>query len=307
MTNNFKRLLLFCFCLIGTFVHAQQEAQFSNYIYQTQLLNPGYTGSRGYMSFIGAYRSQWVGLEGAPETQSISFQTPIGEKIGVGFAVQRDAIGPSIETFVTGDFSYAITMRDRETKLAFGLKAGMHSLDLDFSKIGLANPGDPEFTDVSNKIAPIVGAGLFLYNDYSYIGVSSPNLLQTNHFNEVANTTAAESIHLYIMAGYVFEINRDLKFKPAALIKTVSGAPLGIDISANFLINESLTLGASYKYEASVSAMAAFQVANSLMIGYAYDFDTSELAQYNSGSHEIFVRLEILGNNNRRNRTNRFF
>lgn len=274
-------------------IQAQQDSQYTQYMYNTMSFNPGYAGSRGSLSMIGLYRNQWVGLEGAPETLNFSAHSPIGvQGVGVGLGLTSDRIGPSVENIITADFSYTLSLNDKGTKLAFGVKAGINMLDIDMNKLTIYNPNDVNL--VSQQLtSPVVGVGFFLYDENWYAGLSTPNLLETEHYNDIAVSTATEKMHLYLIGGYIFDFNPNLKFKPAVLAKAVSGAPLAIDISANFLFYEKLTLGAAYRLDAGVSAMAGFQISEQLMVGYAYDYGITELSNYHDGSHEIFLRFEL--------------
>lgn len=271
---------------------AQQDSQFTQYMYNTSSFNPAYSGSREALSFIGLYRSQWVGLDGAPRTLDFSVSSPIGEQgVGLGLGFTSDQSGPTTESRIAADFSYTISI-DRFTKLAFGLKGGFSLMDLDTDKLLIYDPTDYDLAR-KNYGAPIIGAGVFLYSDNWYAGVSTPNFLETEHYDEVKVSTATEKTHLYFIGGYIFDLNRDVKLKPAVLAKAVMGAPLSIDISANTLLYERVSLGVAYRWDAAVSALAGFQVNDFVMIGYAYDYDTTELSSYNSGSHEVFLRFEL--------------
>lgn len=272
---------------------AQQDAQFTQYMYNTITVNPAYAGSRNALSFNAIHRSQWVGLEGAPNTQTFSVNSPVGPRVGLGMSVVRDEIGPSVESNVAVDFSYTLPVNDDDLNFAFGLKAGVHLLDVDFRKLDTYNPLDNLLQENINKVSPQIGLGAYLYDKKWYVGLSTPNVLSTEHYDEVSSSTASERLHIFVIGGYVFDLNQKIKFKPAVLFKLVSGAPIGTDISANFLFNEKFTLGASYRLDAAVSALAGFQVTEKIMLGYAYDFDTTELARYNSGSHEFFLRFEL--------------
>lgn len=274
-------------------VSAQQDSQYTQYMYNTTSINPGYAGSRGSLSILGLYRNQWVGLDGAPETLNFSLNTPVGiDRVGVGLGFTSDRIGPSSENSITADFSYSLPLDNDGTKLSFGIKAGISTLDIDVNKLTIYNPNDVNLVSRS-FVSPVVGVGLYLHTEKWYMGLSTPNMLETEHYDDIAVSTATEKMHLYLIGGYVFDVNPDLKLKPAVLVKAVSGAPLAIDVSANFLFYEKLTLGAAYRWNAAVSALAGFQISDQLMVGYAYDFDTTELGNYNSGSHEIFLRFEL--------------
>jgi type IX secretion system PorP/SprF family membrane protein len=296
-------LLLIFFKTTGTF--AQQDAQFTQYMYNTININPAYAGSRDVLSIFGLYRAQWVGLDGAPNTGTFSINTPIeGTKFGLGLGLINDKIGPSDETNFAADISYTIKTSEN-FKLAFGIKGSVNLLNIDFTKLNIYNQNDPKFqTSIDNKFSPNIGAGIYYYSQKSYIGLSVPNFLETEHFdgmapNSAASFTARERMNFYLIAGHVFDLNADLKFKPALLTKIVSGAPLQIDLSGNFLIKEKFVLGAAYRWSAAVSLMAGFQPTKSWYIGYGYDLETTKLANYNSGSHEIFLRYELFKNYDR--------
>lgn len=292
-----RRIIGFIVLLISVATYAQQDAQYTQYMYNTIVVNPAYAGSRQSMNIFALHRRQWVGIEGAPVTNSISINTPINEsRIGLGLSVVNDQIGPSDENNIAVDFSYTITA-SKKYKMSFGLKASANLLNVDFTKLD-QYPGDPIFEEnVDNKFSPNIGVGFYLHSDNSYIGISAPNLIETKHFDKSATSSeshiATEKINYYLIAGYVFELGPSVKFKPSLLTKYVQGAPLQVDVSANFLMNEKFVAGLAYRWSAAMSAMVGFQASDSWFIGYSYDFDTTALADYNSGSHEIFLRYEL--------------
>ncbi len=293
-----KNKILIVILVLGCFfANAQQDAQYTQYMYNTISVNPAYAGTRGALNVVGLYRSQWVGLDGAPETKTLSIHSPFGKKVGLGLSIVNDEIGPSSETYIDIDFSYTLNV-GVTSKLALGIKAGANLLSVDYNK--LAGDDDVIFQDnIDNRFMPNVGIGAYLYDDNYYLGLSSPDLLETEHYDddEVAESyLAKERLHAYLMGGYVFDLDYNLKFKPAFLVKAVDGAPLQVDISANFLFNEKFTIGAAYRWSAAVSGLAGFQISDQLMIGYAYDQETTELRRYNSGSHEIVLRFELFKN-----------
>ncbi|MAZ71551.1 MAG: hypothetical protein CMC70_00240 [Flavobacteriaceae bacterium] len=280
---------------------AQQDAQFTQYMYNTQVVNPAYAGSRDVLSFGALYRTQWVGFEGAPKTGTFTVNSPIGalENMGLGLAIVRDEIGPAIESNVNIDYSYTINTSE-DAELSFGLKAGIDLLDVDFTKLNIFDQGDPRFQNtVDNKIQPQIGAGIYYNTQKFYAGLSVPNFLTTKHYDEsninnIDNETiAAERLHYFLIAGYVFDLSENLKFKPATLVKAVSGSPLQWDLSANFLINEKFTLGAAYRWSAAFSGLVGFQASDSIFIGFGYDYQTTDIEEYSDGSYEIILRFDV--------------
>jgi type IX secretion system PorP/SprF family membrane protein len=296
MKNKLIGLVLLLFSGV---IYSQQDAQFTQYMYNTININPGYAGSRNVMSIFVLHRTQWVGLDGAPTTNTASVNTPINNSnIGLGVSVVNDKIGPSSENNIAADFSYSIRASE-QYELSFGLKGTANLLNVDFTKLNQYNAGDPIFEEnIDNKFSPNIGLGLYLHSDVTYLGISAPHLLETKHFDGYAaagatSHVAKENINLYLIAGHVFDLSYNFKLKPSLLVKYVEGAPLQVDLSANMMYNEKFVLGLAYRWSAAVSAMAGFQVSDSWFIGYGYDLETTQLANYNSGSHEIFLRFEM--------------
>ncbi|MAZ26314.1 MAG: hypothetical protein CL868_04445 [Cytophagaceae bacterium] len=301
MKRNLATLFLtLILALLAWEGNAQQDPQYTQYMYNPLVINPAYAGNRGVTSILGLHRSQWVGLDGAPRTQNITVHSPIGlSKVGLGFSIVNDALGPARETYFNADFSYTLET-SLEGRLSFGIKGSLNLLDVDFSRTNPFNPGDPYIQNIDNKLSPNVGVGIFYHGSHFYGGISAPQLLTTDHFDKSGTQSAEtfvseERIHYYGLAGYVFDLNRNLKFKPSTLVKMVSGAPLSVDVNANFMFYNRLTLGASYRWSAALSGLAAFQVSDGLLIGFAYDRETTELgnAIYNDGTYEVFLRFEL--------------
>jgi type IX secretion system PorP/SprF family membrane protein len=262
-------------------------------MYNTINVNPAYAGSRGVMSIFGLHRTQWVGLDGAPTTNAFSINSPIeNSNLGVGLSFVNDKIGPTVENTISADISY--TIQTSETyKLSFGVKGTANLFNLDVTKLNPVSLGDPLLQNLDNNFSPNVGAGVYLHSDKLYLGASVPNFFETRRYDDNSIAVYKERMNLYFIGGYVFDLTSNLKFKPAFLTKVVEGAPLQLDLSGNFLINEKFVLGAAWRWSAAVSAMAGFQVNDGLYIGYGYDLETTKLRNYNSGSHEVFLRFEL--------------
>lgn len=299
------RIVLFVLMFTGVVSYAQQDAQFTQYMYNTININPAYAGSRGAMSIFALHRTQWVGLDGAPITNTISINTPLNSSnLGLGVSVINDKIGPTNETAISADLSYTIPMSETY-KLSFGIKATANLFDLNVNKLNPENPVDPSLQNF-NKFTPNIGAGVYLHSDKAYVGLSIPNFIESKRYDDNEVAIFKEKINYYLIAGYVFDLSSSVKFKPALLTKMVEGAPLQMDISGNFMFNEKITLGVAYRWSAALSAMVGFQVSDGLYIGYGYDRETTNLNNYNTGSHEIFLRYEIFKNNDKIT-TPRFF
>jgi type IX secretion system PorP/SprF family membrane protein len=299
-----KQLFTLLTVLISFVGYAQQDAQFTQYMYNTININPAYAGSRGALSVFGLHRNQWVGLNGAPVTNTLSLNTPVNNSnIGIGISFINDEIGPSEENTISADVSYTIKASSTY-KLSFGVKATANLLNIDLNKPTRYNADDlRNVNSIDNEFSPNVGAGVYLHSEKTYFGVSIPNFLETKHFDGTPvgsnSYLASERMHLFAIAGHVFDLSESIKFKPAVLTKAVKGAPLQLDVSGNFMFNDKFVLGAAWRWDAAASLMAGFQVNKSWFIGYGYDLETTELRQYNSGSHEIFLRYELFKNTDR--------
>ncbi|RXG12995.1 type IX secretion system PorP/SprF family membrane protein [Leeuwenhoekiella aestuarii] len=313
MKRNLSKLLLLLVLLIAASGYSQQDPQYTQYMYNPLVINPAYAGNRGVTSIVLLHRSQWVGLDGAPRTQNLSVHSPIGlGKVGMGFSLVNDVLGPARETYFNVDFSYTLET-GAEGKFSFGLKGSLDLLDVDFSRTNPFNTNDPFLINIDNKLSPNVGVGVFYHDSKFYAGLSAPQLLQTDHFDRSGSQgaetfVAEENIHYYGLAGYVFDLNRNVKFKPSTLVKMVAGAPLAVDVNANFMFYDKLTLGASYRWSAALSGLVGFQVNDGLLIGFAYDRESTDLgnATYNNGTYELFLRFELFKEYNRM-LTPRFF
>ena len=298
MSPRFFLLLLLLF--LGTIsLMAQQDAQYTQYMYNTISVNPGYAGSRGHMSAGLLHRSQWLGLDGAPVTQTFNFHTPVGYRgVGLGMSIVNDKIGPTSETYFDGDFSYTLQTSNKG-RLSFGLKASAHLLDVRFSELNQDpnSPQDPTLqTDINNKFSPNFGAGVYYHTQRYYLGLSVPRILQTTHFDSSAQSSAQEKMNLYLITGYVFDLNPTLKFKPALLTKAVQGSPLQVDVSLNFMLNDRFIIGGAYRWDAAFSGMLGFQISEDLLLGIAYDKETTDLGStsFNDGSFEVLLRYDFI-------------
>lgn len=288
-------------------IYSQQDPQYTQYMYNMQIVNPAYAGSEGTLNIGLLHRTQWVGLDGAPKTTVAAINAPIKKNIGMGLSVFADEIGPVKEQNVFVDVSYTIQTSDYGN-LAFGLKGGFSFLDAQLSTLDLGDdiPDDVFNNDINDSYANF-GAGAFYYTDHFYAGLSMPNMLNQFHLNRKGGiiSSASEKMHYYLTSGYVFEMNDNLKLKPSVLLKGVEGAPLSIDVAGNVLINNKFELGVSWRIDDSLNALMNIEVARGFRIGYAYDYTLSNLGDFNSGSHEVILLITI--SNSRNGLSPRFF
>jgi len=263
-------------------------------MFNTISINPAYAGSRETLSIVGLHRSQWVGLEGGPTTQTLSVHTPLrNEKVGIGLSFINDELGFQNFSYLYGDFSYTIQTSET-TKLAFGIKAGFTGYSLD-PEYQASEATDPVVFGFENRWAPNIGTGVYWHSNKWYLGLSAPRILNTD-YNDEGGYEALERISYYFTGGYVFELSESTKFKPSFLLKATNGAPLSFDLTANFLFNEVFWIGGGYRVDERTSAIggiADFQISKQLRIGYAYEYPISDLRPYTSGTHEVLLMFEI--------------
>lgn len=275
---------------------AQQDPHYTQYMYNMNVINPAYAGSKEHLSFGLLYRKQWVDIEGAPSTFSLSGSTPVGKNVGLGLSMISDKIGPVSENNVYADFSYTLNLGG-EHRLAFGVKGGatFHKVGL-FSEIGQSNVpdlNDPAFAENTSNTFLNVGSGLFYYTDKYYLAFSVPNMLKSSHLDYNGRKYGNESVHYFLTGGYVFQLSDMWKFKPFAMVKTAFGSPVSYDISTNFLYNEKFEMGATYRRDDSFGAMVNYAVSPNVRIGYAYDHVISDLKIATTSSHEVILLFDL--------------
>ncbi len=288
-----KTILLFITLLLCEIGNAQQDSQFTQYMYNTVAINPAYAGSRETTSIFLLHRNQWLGQEGAPITNVAALNSGLFKnQIGIGLSFSNDNIGATTENIVSADMAYNIQF-STTSRLAFGLKTSANFYSLDANKLNIFQQNDPEFQNLNGKISPNIGAGIYYYSDSFFTGFSVPNFMKTKYYTNNEIAINKKSIHYYFLAGYIITINPTLKFKPSFLSKVTEGAPFQLDINANFLIQDKLTIGGSYRMGSAISGLIGFQISSSWFLGYGYDQETTRLSHFNKGSHEVFLRYEI--------------
>lgn len=303
-----KHILIIAVILFTISAKSQQNPQYTQYVYNMNIINPAYAGSKEALSLNFLARTQWVGINGAPQTLTLGAHTPLKKNLGLGLSVIVDKIGPVQEQNIYADVSYTLNF-DNNRKLAFGLKAGVTAFNLCLTCLNSVDPETTAFMErAANKTLPNIGAGLFYYTNKFYLGFAMPNLLETFHFEKTGSqiTNGSEKTHFFLNSGYVYDLNRNVKLKPSLMIKGTQGAPLSIDLSGNVLIYEKLEFGLSYRVTESISALINVRARKNLRIGYAYDYTLTSLGDFNSGSHEIFLLFNFESERNKI-RSPRFF
>jgi type IX secretion system PorP/SprF family membrane protein len=285
-------VVVFTLLLTGL-VYGQQDPHYTQYMYNQNILNPAYAGSRGDLSIGLLGRSQWVGIEGAPDTQTINIHSAVGNNLGVGLSVIHDQIGPVEESNIMLDLSYTIQVSEIGN-LALGVKGSYNMISF-----GMTHPlqdNDVALDNLPMQQYPNVGAGIYYYTDKFYLGVAAPNILEGYEYkvnNQVITKDLSDRQHFFATLGYVFDLSENLKFKPSAMLNMVQGAPIEIDLNGSFFINDLFELGLSWREGDSIDALLGVQVAPNMRVGYSYDHTINNLGDYNSGSHELMLLFDL--------------
>jgi len=287
-------LVLLVMLFLGNALRAQQDAMFTHYMYNTLWLNPAYAGTRDALTVTGIYRSQWVGFDGAPIDQTITLHSPIfNGKMGIGLSVLNDKIGPTKNTTIAVDLSYQVRLTKR-SKLSFGLKGLLDMYTNNLSPLKLDNQADAAFAQNFSRTMPNAGAGVYYYRERFYVGFSTPALLE-NKLNGSLSAASKEQRHYYLIMGTVFNLSQTVKLKPTCFVKATQGAPIEGDVTANFIFHDKFSVGGMYRTGDGVGALLGLNITEQLAVGYSFDWSIANTTgRYNSGSHEIMLRYDLI-------------
>ncbi len=294
-----KYIYIFILSLIGTVVNAQQDAMFTQYMYNTMSVNPAYAGSKNILTTTALHRSQWIGFEGSPQTQTITIDAPFYEEnIGIGASIINDKIGPVNSSSINFDFSYRIRIT-KKSKLAFGLKGGVNLLNIKLSELWVHDKNENIFQqNIDTRIMPNFGFGLFYYTQKFYIGCSVPKLLK-NKFSvkELASSmqNSKQTKHFFIISGATFQINDDIKIKPSTIIKITANAPIQMDISPVIMYKDYVWGGLMYRTGDALGLLFGLNITKQFASGYSFDWSlVNKTAIYNAGTHELMLQYYYL-------------
>jgi type IX secretion system PorP/SprF family membrane protein len=300
-----KIIILASLLLTGLTTWAQQDAMYTQYMFNYLAINPGYAGSRGVLSVTGLYRKQWVNVDGSPATLTFTADAPISrDRMGVGITVSDDKLGIEHNTSLYGTFAYRLRLSSKGT-LSFGANAGFTQYRANLSDVNPQRPDPNVFAGSISQMNPNIGFGIFYSTDKFYLSASLPHIL-TSKLSDLQGSNSFSRNHFFLGAGYVFTINPSVKLKPSVLVKGVEGAPLQADINANIWLIDKVGFGMLYRTGDSFAFLAEFQATTSLRFGYAFDLTTTRLGNYSSGTHELMVRYEF-ATNKRKMLTPRYF
>jgi type IX secretion system PorP/SprF family membrane protein len=292
---------------------AQYEPMFTQYSFNEMFINPAYTGSHEALSISGLYRKQWVNIEGAPTTQTLTVHSPFAnKKVGLGLTFYNDEIGVTQQTGAY--LNYAFRVKMNESTLSFGLLGGVDGIQERLQEVRTTEGSDKQFMANTNMLfAPNFGFGMYFSTKRYYIGGSVPRFLvnkltinQQQGIEKIESEFEMEDLHYFFATGYVFDLNPVLKMKPSVMLKTVVNAPIEYDANLAFLFNNTLWVGGGFRSGDAVNGMIAIYPVPQLRVGYSYDYTLSGLQNYNSGSHEISLNY-IFSYNKKKVTSPRYF
>lgn len=286
-------LVVLAICIYGNTAVAQQEVQFTHYMYNTLTVNPAYAGSKGMLNMSALMRQQWIGIDGAPVTQNFIVHSPIVSKnIGVGLSFLNDKAGPIQQTSLAMDYSYSIQV-NQKGRLNVGIKGMLNFVQANLSSLKLDQFNDQTFVSNPSILAPNVGLGLYYHTDKWYLGASTPKLLETSIAGNAKTIVSKLNRHYYIIGGYVFTLAENWKLKPAFLAKLTSNAPLSIDASVEAYYKNLISMGIMHRFGDSFGFLFGYQITNQFKVGASFDQTISRLQNYNSGTFEMFLSYDF--------------
>lgn len=307
-----KIILTLIIAISSVALFAQQDAMFTHYMFNTLSVNPAYAGSRDALTVTGLHRSQWVGFDGAPTTQTVTLHSPIfNENIGVGLSIVNDKIGPTNMTSIYGDFAYKIKV-SKKAKLAFGLSAGLNVRQNGLTDLAIDESIDDSFrADENSELLPNFGFGVYYSTDKYYVGISTPKLLK-NDFksNKISggNEHGSEVRHYFLIAGAVFNLSSEFKLKPTTLFKLTNGAPAQLDLTASLIFRDKIWGGLMYRTGDAAGVLVGVFITPVLSAGYSFDWSYgNSTIKYNGGSHEIMLMYDLVFKNKAKIRSPRYF
>lgn len=290
MKNIVRLIILICSVNVA---FAQQIPLTSQYMFNDYLLNPAVGGSTDYLHAALSARAQWTGLEGAPKTQFFSVHSRLGKQMGVGGYVYNDETGPVSERGLQLSYAYHLDVSDN-SKLSFSLAGMMFFHDVNDASFKPEVGNDPALANVKiNAVSPDINFGLLFYNEKLKLGLSAPQLLQNNIYDNRGNENLNKLVrHYYFTGEYKFDISDKVVLAPSTLVKYVQGAPFQFDINARGIYDQKYWLGVSYRYNNAIAALVGFNYKN-LSVGYSYDYTLTDIKGYSTGGHEIYLALRL--------------
>lgn len=301
---------IFLWLLAGLSFHgfSQQDPVYTQYMNNLLTIQPAYAGSSGALNITGISRAQWVGFEGAPNTNTLTINGPLRRfNVGLGLSIVNDKWGPIRQNGVYLDYAYHVKI-SQDQFLSFGIKGGFNVYQAFLTDLRINDLTDPVFAyDVNLKFLPNMGLGVMWHSDRFFLGASAPKILKNRIQSENTENVYREVLHFYGMGGYVFFLSDILKFKPTVLYRWAERTPSYVDFTGSFLLYDRVWMGATYRLKNSYGLIFQFNVNNQLKFGYSYDQTTFHPTQVNSGTHEFMISYDFIYSRRGRQITPRYF
>lgn len=311
-----KKIIISVLSILSLYsiVNAQQEAMYTHYAFNTLAVNPGYAGSRDALTVTGLHRSQWVGFDGAPTTQTLTVHAPLlNNKLGAGLSVVNDKIGPLNTTSLYGDFAYKLPVSEKGI-LSFGLKGGVNIMQGGITSLASNDENDVALTNnIQSKVLPNFGFGMYYSTTKWYVGLSTPKLLENDFKTNSTSATvsgSSEKRHYYLIGGAVFNLNESgsLKLKPSTFVKVTQGAPVELDLTGMLIIQDKIEAGLMFRTGDALGLLLGYNFSPQLRFGYSFDWSYNNTTfKYNGGSHEVMLRYDFLWGRKSRVMSPRYF
>ena len=285
-------LILILLCVELTESSAQNDPLYNQYQFNQLLINPAYAGVNDRMTATTISRVQWLGVDGAPVTNSLSVHTSFSNAhMGLGLMLQNDQLGITNTNEVNAMYSYRLDFG--ATKLQFGLEGGFVNFNYNYSKLTLEYLNDPLLQPSQSRFTrPNVGSGIFYYGSNFFIGASAPRMIDIKVYDGLTNSVRYLR-HEYYTAGYVFMISEDFKLKPSVLVQVIEGAPTTYDINLNALLANTLWVGLSLRAETSASLNTQLEINDHMRFGYTFEYPFKPMNFGNYGTHELMLSIDF--------------
>ncbi len=289
-------------------VKSQQDPVYTQYLTNLLSIQPAYAGITGVLTVSALSRAQWVGWEGAPNSNTFTVHLPMKNfNVGLGLSIVNDKWGPILQNGIYADYAYRILLKQRQY-LAMGMQVGFNTYHARFTDLELNDPIDQVFAqNVDFKLLPNIGFGALWHSDIFFLGVSMPKLFKNNIVDDSDNKVYREVLHFYGMGGYVITVTNDVKLKPTFLFRWSEQTPSYIDMGLNILLYEKVWFGVTYRLKNSYALSFQFNVNTQLRFGYSYDLTTFHENMVNSGTHEFTINYEFQSTKRSKRYTARYF
>jgi len=287
-------VLILLTSFITNSLKAQSDIKLSVQTFQPMVINPAYAGSYEGLAISAMHSSQWTGFEGAPKTLFLTanYRFP-NDKVGTGLSIYKDEIGPVSEFNLEGNYSYNIELND-EFRVALGLKVGLNNFTIDFNKLNIENPGEIHNSEGNvSQLSPVIGAGMYLYNENLFFGLSTPTFIKTKYLDSNKTNIAKKNIYLYSNIGYQFKFENEVNLIPIVQYRYTANAPSNFVFMTNVEWRDLLFGGLNTDFNSSIGGFVGVRFLQNFKAAYSYESSLNNFSQYNGGGHSFLLTYEF--------------